>query len=340
MRFALRLLLTLALCACMFQPCAASEPVQEAGISTREAKMLAIHGVPFQRLHPIAGNQVRDVLEHPSYFRRMPKQEISCDPQMFTFLVRRPEVMVNIWEIMGITKVRAQRTSPFTFVADDGVGTACKCDLIYADGDMHIYLGHGAYDGSMSPNKVTGRCVCILRTQNQTVEAGSPNIAGTMDVFLKLDNFGADLLTRTIGPFVGKTADYNFVETARFIAQVSQICQMNPAGAQALVSKLDNIDDATRREFAEIVTRIASTSAAADGPQQTHKSMKTAEIAGQLDFDASPHREPQQSSRLRSAVVGSTLTDRHVLSEAATRPLPQPPPTAIAPSKPNIYMRR
>ena len=103
-------------------------------------------------------------------------------------------------------------------------------------------------------------CACCV-PKIEAPASGEPNIAGTMDVFLKVDNFGADLLTRTIGPFVGKTADYNFVETSKFISQISQVCQTNPSAAQALVMRLDRIDDETRREFAEIVTRIASTSA-------------------------------------------------------------------------------
>lgn len=241
--------------------CAAAELAGPEGVSSREARLQAARGVPLHKLNPNIGQEVREVLDNPSYFRRMPSQQIACDPQMFTFLVRRPEVMVNIWEVMGITKVTAKRTSPVSFLADDGVGTACRCDLVYSDNSLHIYLGNGSYEGSMAPRKVTGRCVCLLRTEDRTPTAGEPNIAGTMDVFLKVDNFGADLLTRSIGPFVGKTADYNFVETSKFISQISQICQTNPSAAQALVMRLDRIDDVTRREFAEIVTRIASNSA-------------------------------------------------------------------------------
>lgn len=238
--------------------CLGEDDIVPEGVSSREARSLAVHGIPYDRMNPSFSREVRDVLESPSYFRRMPSQEIECDPRMFTFLVRRPEVMVNIWEVMGITKVKARRTSPFSFMADDGVGTACKCELIYSDDKLHIYFGSGVYEGSMSPRKVSGRCVCLLRIDNLAPVGDSSNISGTMDVFLKVDNFGADLLTRTIGPFVGKTADYNFVETAKFISQISHICQTNPAAAQALVERLDRVDDATRREFAEIVADVAS----------------------------------------------------------------------------------
>ncbi len=332
--------------------CAADDSVVPEGVSTREARQQATRGVPFDRLNPNLSGEVREVLEKPSYFRRMPSQQISCDPQMFTFLVRRPEVMVNIWEVMGITKVKAKRTSPSSFMADDGVGTACKCDLIFSDNNLHIYFGNGVYEGSMSPRKVTGRCVCLLRTENQTTNPDAPNISGTMDVFLKVDNFGADLLTRTIGPFVGKTADYNFVETSKFISQISNICQTNPSAAQALVMRLDRVDDATRREFAEIVTQLASQRADQDSRQFVDAYQRQAALP----------REPQASEltlenqQLVSAPGVAThlnLSDSQVMllpprqsqsprSQPAQQTLESllPAPAAIAPHKANIYMRR
>ncbi len=334
------------------------EPVPE-GVSTREARMQAIRGVPFDRLHPNISGEVREVLEKPSYFRRMPPQLIACDPKMFTFLVRRPEVMVNIWEVMGITKVKAQRTSPLSFMADDGVGTACKCDLIYSDDKLHIYWGNGIYEGSMAPRKINGRCLCLLRTENQATTAEGPNISGTMDVFLKVDNFGADLLTRTIGPFVGKTADYNFVETAKFISQISNICQTNPSAAQALVMRLDRIDDATRQEFGELVTQIASNRADQDSRQAftsyqreaEHPSGATSSVAQRPIWEQSarPISDTRSQLSLSDSSAGAafapqtSFTTADQSSQSLTLKALEsvlPAPAAISPRKANIFMRR
>lgn len=319
--------------------CQAGEPVE--GVSTREARLLAARGVPLQRLNPNVSNEVREVLEHPSYFRRMPSQQIACDPQMFTFLVRRPEVMVNIWEVMGITKVKAQRTSPLSFMADDGVGTACKCDLIYSEGDLHIYFGNGTYDGSMSPRKVTGRCVCVLRTVDQSQVGRSQNIEGTMDVFLKVDNFGADLLTRTIGPFVGKTADYNFVETAKFISQISQVCQNNPTAAQALVSRLNRIDGNTRREFGEIVDRIGSSNSRFESYQAfSSRSAGTAASNSSLELAQSVPSTRANFTDSQPA-VGYAHPATMALDDRSEQPVHTlPSPAAILPRKSTIIMRR
>ncbi|MFK7737289.1 MAG: hypothetical protein AB8B50_14745 [Pirellulaceae bacterium] len=228
------------------------------GNSSRAVRSDAVRSIPISRLPRKLQSSVRDVVEKPSFFRRMPTQQIECDPEVFRLLVRRPEVMVNIWQIMGITNVSAERVSPYAFVADDGVGTHCRCDLIYATDNLHIYFGEGDYDGSMTPRGVTGNCICVLRSQNTQNSAGETVVRGTMDVFLKLDNFGADILAKSVAPFVGKTADFNFVETAKFMSQISQVCVLSPLGAKTLASKLTNVQPAVQQEFARVIARVAA----------------------------------------------------------------------------------
>ncbi len=363
MRFALTLCVIVGTCASMValptRHCPAAELSDSEGVSSREVRQQAARGVPLHKLHPSISQEVQAVLENPSYFRRMPTQQIDCDPQMFSFLVRRPEVLVNIWEVMGITKVTAKRTSPNSFIADDGVGTICKCDLVYSDNNLHIYMGGGSYEGTMAPRKVSGRCVSLLRTVEQPQRNGQAVIVGTMDVFLKVDNFGADLLTRSIGPFVGKTADYNFIETAKFVSQISQVCQSNPSAAQALAMRLDRIDDSTRREFAEIVTRIASASADRDyqlqlsqvepepnslTARQTVQPPQTLQISPSWNAAAEPAYD---SLANQPAVVREDYRRQDMSRQDASRPgysgqddAGLATPAAIAPRKSNIFMRR
>ena len=317
--------------------------------SSRETQADATRRIPMQQLNRESQSLVNDVVDKPSFFRRMPTQNIDCDPQMFQHLVRYPEVLVNIWDVMGITKVQVNRTGPYTFTADDGVGTTCKCDLIFGNEKIHIYYGTGAYKGNMAPRQITGRCVCVLYSSVAKSADGRSMINGAMDVFLKLDNLGADLLTRTLSPLVGKTADYNFVESAKFLAQISQVCERNPAGAQILASKLTKVQPQIRDEFARIAHRIGSEasnniqlpSLASIGPDGT----KIERSATRESASTSAVRE-QFSDSLDN--VSNELNPQRVppmtLSDSSTQPKETPVstnrPAFVAPVKPNIYMRR
>ena len=336
----------------------AIEPFTSDTASSRETQADATRRLPMQQLTRESQSLVNDVIDKPSFFRRMPTQNIDCDPQMFQHLVRYPEVLVNIWDVMGITKVQVNRTGPYTFTADDGVGTTCKCDLVFGNEKVHVYYGTGAYKGNMAPRQITGRCVCVLYSSTAMSASNRPTINGSMDVFLKLDNLGADLLTRTLSPLVGKTADYNFVESAKFLAQISQVCEHNPTGAQILASKLTKVQPQIRDEFARIALRIGSESAyviqteqfsgiGRDGNKFT-TNVKRRVIAPQGSFDKISDTIAFDATQELSHQLNPQRVPPITLSDSSPAAVAAPPspaqlrarPAPIAPAKPNIYMRR
>jgi hypothetical protein len=259
----------------------------------------------------------------------MPTQQFDCDQDLFTFLVRYPEVLVNIWDMMDITKVSVKRLSPYVFAGEDGAGTSCKCDLVYGNQDIHIYHGTGNYKGSMAPREITGRCVCILHSKHTKPDSTDNHVTGTMDVYLKLDNLGADLLTRTLGPFVGKTADYNFIESAKFVSQIHQVCERNPMAAQHLASRLDKVEPGVRQRFAEIAANIS-----ANGPTAIDASQLAAASAREVEptqIKQSPTQEQPLPNQSGSRETSIRLTD-----QAEERS----PPGRVVPRKTQIYMRR
>ncbi|MCC6509721.1 MAG: hypothetical protein IT423_11470, partial [Pirellulaceae bacterium] len=146
----------------------------------------------------------------------------------------------------------------YVFTGQDGAGTTCRSELLYGTSDIHVYYGNGTDSGTMAARDIDGRCVCVLHSSTATNRAGQPTITVSMDVFMKLDNFGADLLTRTLGPLVGKTADYNFVESSKFVSQLYELCRDNPIGAQQLAQRLNRVDPAVRNKFSQVAAKIAA----------------------------------------------------------------------------------
>ncbi len=219
------------------------------GSSSRESRDSAVQKIPFQQLTAEANTRLHSVVDTASYFRRMPTETVDCDQEMYSFLIRNPEVIVNIWEVMGVTKVTLQRSGPFQLQGDDGSGTTSKMDLVFGNDSMHIYFATGSYRGNLWARELNGRCVVILHNRPSPLADGRPGMVVSMDVFMKLENLGADLVVKTLGPLVGKSADYNFSECASFFAQISQTAEQNPYGIQQLAKRLNNIDPKTRDQF-------------------------------------------------------------------------------------------
>ncbi|MCU0709296.1 MAG: hypothetical protein MUF23_13485 [Pirellula sp.] len=227
------------------------------GQSSREAREAAIRGIPFQQLTPDANQRLRSVIEDASFFRRLPTQTVACDPEMYVFLVRHPEVVVSLWDVMGITKVTLERIGDYQLRGDDGAGTKCKMDLVFGSDQLHIYQSHGAYDGNLWARELRGRCVVCIHNRPAQLADGRTGMVAWMDAFLKLENVGADLAVKALGPFVSKTADHNFIECAGFFSQISQTARSNPQGLTQVAGRLPRVKPEVKEQFIETSLAVA-----------------------------------------------------------------------------------
>ena len=237
-----------ALLACLAWPAdgQAQSPDVHGNLQTRSE---ALRAIPFGELTEASQAKLRPILERPSLYRRMPTQAVECDPDLHVFLIRYPEVIVNIWQMLEVTRVQIHRTGPFTFDATDGSGTKCQVELIYGRPDLHIFYATGYYEGPLFRTRMEGDCVIVLRSSYDQ-KNGRSQVTNSMDVFLRMDKIGADLLLKTLHPLMGRTADFNFVETAKFLGQVSQAAEKNGPAMERLAAQLENVDPPLRDLFA------------------------------------------------------------------------------------------
>ena len=249
------LLTTLFLVSSVVVPCHAAATVSKATTS-RSARENAIDSIPFESLTPEARQRISRVISKPSMYRRMPMNVVSCDPKMYQFLVRHPEVIVNIWQLMGITKVSCKRMGPFTMDAADGVGTVTTVELVYGDKDTHIIFCEGHYHGPLFRRPLTGRCVLVLKSKYQQDQDADWNVTNRLDVFLQVDHVGVDVFTRTLHPLLGKSADINFVESTKFLELISRTSENNGPGMQRLAARLDQVDADIKQRFADLATDV------------------------------------------------------------------------------------
>src|SRR5436309_1961563 len=97
-----------------------------AATSSRAAREDAIRSIPMDKLDPAMREKVKAAIAGKTLYRRLPVQTIDCDPDLYLFMVRHPDVIVSIWEVMKISNVALQRTGPDSFIASDNAGTNCN----------------------------------------------------------------------------------------------------------------------------------------------------------------------------------------------------------------------
>ena len=75
------------------------------GSSSKSLRKQTVNSIPLQALNAQSRERIVDILRKPSIYRQLPVTSINADPDYFRFLIRYPEVVVNIWQLMGITKM-------------------------------------------------------------------------------------------------------------------------------------------------------------------------------------------------------------------------------------------
>ena len=222
-----------------------------------EARVSAIRSIPRDLLDPQALAKIDSVLADTAMYRRMPIRVMPCDPDMYLFLVRHPDVVVNIWDVLKMSNLAMEQTGPQTFDMADNAGTQGKVEFLYQSPDLHIVFSEGRYRGPMIKKPLTGRSIVLLKTGYVREPDGRYYITSRLDAFVQVDHEGLELLTKTIHPFVGKVADVNFTQTVAFVGSLSKTAEVDPDGVRRLAEQLDKVAPAVARQFACVSDKVA-----------------------------------------------------------------------------------
>ena len=118
-------------------------------------------------------------------------------------------------------------------------------------------MADGMYDGKFTQKPIRGKGLFVFKSTYAISSDGSTTVNGTLDCYIKFESLGADLIARSLGGLIGKSADHNFVETAKFISQISQACETNPNGMMDMVDRMPQVDAETKAEFARVIANVS-----------------------------------------------------------------------------------
>ena len=240
------------------------------GNSSAAARRSAVQLIPFDKLDADARAKINSVLSSTSVYRRLPTRTVNCDPDLYLFLVRHPDTVVNIWELLGVAQIQLRQTDIDTFRVAEDEGTSASLEFLYHSNDLQIAYGKWTYTGPLLARKITGRCLALVRTEYAKDAGGKYYITARMDGFLSVESGAADLLARTLQPMMVKNVDANFIQTVAFLGSLSRTAEVNPQGLARMADRLSHVRPATRQLLAEVIysvsQRAAGKTAKADVP--------------------------------------------------------------------------
>ena len=248
------------------------------GTSGSESCRRSIDSLPLNRIAP----EHQDVFEHfrrsTTIHRRLPTETIHCDRDLLDFLLTKPEALVDIWRVLGISRVALDPVARGQWQLSDGYGTVGVVRLLHHErsdaGSLLIFHGRGGYSVSLSPKDLSGSCLLVLRHRHAVDAAARPAQQIEMEAFLDVDGLGLEIVTRTLQPLIVRSAAANLHEISLFVSQFAAAADRNPTGIARLAGRMSKTSPLDRQTLVSVACcRSTQAQASARQPTDLHEEL-------------------------------------------------------------------
>ncbi len=230
--------------------------------ASRESCRRSLVELPLERMRA----EDRQLVEHfgrsATLHRRLPGETIHCEPALLDFVLRKPDTLVDVWRVLGISRVALDPVANGAWRLSDGYGTTGTVRLLHHDhgpaGGLLVFHGRGGYDGPLAPKPLTGSCLLVVR---HAPAAGADGPAQRIEVeaFLDVDGLGLELVTRTLQSLIVRSAAANVHEICLFVSQFTRAAERNPAGVARLAERMNRTPPADRRALVALASGVSGT---------------------------------------------------------------------------------
>jgi hypothetical protein len=230
--------------------------------SSRAARDEAIRTLPWKQMSPANRRTAQTIINSASIYRRLPTRIIDCDPDLFTFLLQHPEVVVDVWRVMGVSQVALAKAPDGIYHGTDGAGTTGTVRYLFSNWganaqNVAVVCADGAYTGAPFVTPLKAQTIMLVRSSAVQETNGRRYITVRVDSFVNVEQLGIEIIAKTVQPWINKTADQNLIETLTFIGNFSRTAEKNPQGMQRLATRLNTVDEPTRNELVNLCFRTA-----------------------------------------------------------------------------------
>jgi hypothetical protein len=247
----------------------AAGAVADAGSSSRDVRKRAEDAVPLARMGAEERAIAEQAIARTTLYRRLPAASVACDAALIDFVLQKPEALVDVWRVLGISRLALDPTGPARWRLSDGYGTVGTVRLLHQErhdrGGLYVFHGRGAYEGPLAPRQLTGSCLVVVRhTTGPLAAGGRPRQTVHLDAFLDVDGIGLEIVTRTLQPLIVRSAATNLHEISLFMTQFAAAAARNPAAVARIAERMTRTDPADRRTLVVLASgRDGGTVAAA-----------------------------------------------------------------------------
>ena len=230
------------------------------GFSTKAVRKQAIAELFLDRLNPEGQRKSQALIKNMGMFRRLPTISFECDPDVYRYFVKNPDVAVSTWRAMDISQFQLQESGLNQYRADAGDGSVGNVELLLQSPTETLIHCDGAFKSPLLPKPIVARS--LMRLQTTFAKDNDGRIIGTHsgDVFVEFPSHAVEAVAKVIAPVSHNIADRNFKQMTLFVHLMSQAMAKRPDWIEVVGNKLDGIPKQKQQEFLDIGAKSYSES--------------------------------------------------------------------------------
>ncbi|MDR1291107.1 MAG: hypothetical protein LBK06_07900 [Planctomycetaceae bacterium] len=220
-------------------------------------KQNAIKKIPWDELSTPVKQKISSLIQNHSVYHCLPSQAIFCDPEVYQYFLEHPDLLVGFWENLGVTQIALREKDTDLFNLVETTGTVADVGTLYRSTNYCVVYAKGEYKSPITTRKIDGEALLFLQSRYARNSENEPIIVCKLDVFIKLDNLGADLLAKLFATSLGKIVDCNFEQTLGFVSHVSDTSAISANSVKRLTRSVKSVRAEVRNEFVDVVDRVS-----------------------------------------------------------------------------------
>jgi len=212
--------------------------------------------IPWSSLDERSKKLIREVVDSKTFMRRMPQQTGYCDPEMYDFLIEHPDVVIELWELLGVTNLSLRETGLNKYELKEGTASTSQVEVLYKSDNLCIVYALGEYEAPVVRRKIKGDVVLFLKSRYGQDKDDRLVVQSDLDAYVRIHNPGAEMLAKMLVPVVGKIADSNFEQTVGFVANISESAQDDFEPLVELARRMKIVRPVVAQEFALVAETV------------------------------------------------------------------------------------
>lgn len=227
--------------------------VTKKGTSSREVRDRAIVRLRRTELTKSGRQTSNKVLEDLSLYRRLPEIRFEVNPETYEYFLGHPDVVVSLWQAMGISAMQLRQTGPFQYEMDNNDGTKSEMFYLRRSKTTNIIYCRGEFKSPLLKKPIAGSGVLCLHSKFEKQNDGTVFVRHSADVFITFPNAAIETAARMISPVSNYISDRNFQEISLFMHTISLTMARQPSWLQQMADRLKNVHPDRSQELRQVI---------------------------------------------------------------------------------------